>query len=94
MNILLYTLASMVEVFLCLLSLAVVLRLLLPLIGLDGGLIYGFSVMLSEPIIAPVRAVLSKFEFFESSPMDFSYMVTILIILVINIFMPTASAFL
>ena len=94
MNILLYTLASMVEVFLCLLSLAIVLRVLLPVLGSEEGALLGLCAMLSEPIVAPVRALLSKSEFFQSSPMDFSYTATILIILVINILMPTASTFL
>ena len=93
MNIVLYTLASMVEVFLCLLSLAIVLRVLLPLLGFEEGVLLGLCIMFSEPVVAPVRALLSKSEFFQSSPMDFSYTVTILIILVINIFMPTASTF-
>ena len=93
MNIVLYTLASMVEVFLCLLSLAIVLRVILPGLGFEGGVVLGLGIMLSEPVVAPVRALLSKSEFFQSSPMDFSYTVTILIILVINILMPTASTF-
>lgn len=93
MNIVLYTLASMVEVFLCLLSLAIVLRVILPVLGFEEGVLLGLCIMLSEPVVAPVRALLSKSEFFQSSPMDFSYTVTILMILVINILMPTASTF-
>lgn len=94
MNILLYIVSSTVEVFLCLLALAIVLRLFLPLMEIDGGLIYAFAVAVSEPVVAPVRKLLSKFEFFESFPMDLSYTVTIMAILAITLFFPTASTFL
>ena len=82
------------EVFLCLLSLAIVLRLFLPFVGLDGGLIYACAVAVSEPLVAPVRRLLSKIEFFESFPMDLSYTVTIMAILAICLCFPTASTFL
>ncbi len=94
MNILLYTVSSTVEIFLCLLSLAIVLRLLLPLMGTEGGLLYTISVVISEPVVAPVRGILSKSEFFESFPMDLSYIITIMGIMVLYAFFPSASAFL
>ncbi len=94
MNILLYIVSSTVEVFLCLLSLAIVLRLFLPLMELDEGLLYAFAVAVSEPIVAPVRKLISKIEFFESFPMDLSYMFTIVAILAICLCFPTASTFL
>ncbi len=94
MNILMYIVSGTVEIFLCLLSFAIVLRILLPLIGTEGGLLYSASVALSEPVVAPIRGLLSKSEFFESFPMDLSYVITIGGILLIYTFFPSASAFL
>lgn len=94
MNILLYIVTSMVEIFLCLFCLAIVLRLFLPMFGLEEGLIYSVAVAISEPIVANVRAIIFKMEFFESSPMDFSYVITIMAIMVIYTFFPVASTFL
>lgn len=94
MNILLYIISSTVEVFLCLLSLAIVLRLFLPFMGLEEGLLYTFAVAVSEPVVAPVRKLISKIEFFESFPMDLSYTFTIVAILAICLCFPTASTFL
>ncbi len=94
MNILLYIISGTVEGFLYLLSFAIILRLLLPLIGREEGLLNGLAIALTEPIVGPVRAVLSKNEFFESSPLDFSFMIVIMGIFVINMFIPTASSFL
>lgn len=89
-----YIISGTVEIFLCLLSFAIVLRILLPLIGTEGGLLYSAAVAISEPVVAPIREMLSKSEFFESFPMDLSYVFTIGGILVIYSFFPSASAFL
>lgn len=94
MNILLYTVSGTVEIFLCLLSFAIVLRLILPLMGSEEGLLYSASVALSEPVVAPIRGILAKSEFFESFPMDLSYIITIGGIFVLYVFFPSASTFL
>lgn len=94
MNILLYIVSSTVEIFLCMLSLAIVLRLFLPFMEMEEGFLYSFAVAVSEPIVAPVRKLISKIEFFSSFPMDLSYMFTIVAILAICLCFPTASTFL
>lgn len=85
MDLIIELMTSTVEVFLYLLAVAIVLRLFLPVLGMEEGLLYGFAVAVSEPVVSPVRNLLSKNEFFSSSPMDMSYFVTVMAIMVFSL---------
>ncbi len=37
-----------------------------------------------DPLTAPVRAILQRFEIFRSSPLDFSFLITFVIIMVLT----------
>ncbi len=56
----------------------------------ENGLTY-FLALLTEPFIAPVRFILSRFRFAQELPIDLSFMVTFLLLAVIEAFLPVIS---
>ena len=94
MNLVYYILASTVETFLMFFSLAVVARLVLPLFGMAVGRLYSAVTAITEPALSPVRAALSRYEIFDSMPIDYSYLVMIFALLIIRLALPSASSFL
>ena len=49
---------------------------------------------ITEPALSPVRAALSRYEIFDSMPIDYSYLVMIFALLIIRLALPSASSFL
>lgn len=47
---------------------------------LSDSTVSKFLIMMTEPIIAPVRAILNNFESVRSMPIDISFLVTLLIL--------------
>ncbi len=47
----------------------------------------GFLVLLTEPIIIPFRMLCAKFHWFEGFPIDMPFMMTILVLMVIQTFL-------
>lgn len=50
-----------------------------------------FLNMITEPFLIPVRALLNKFDLFNNSPIDMSVMITTMIILIIQMMLPSIS---
>lgn len=48
-----------------------------------------FIYVATEPVIAPVRALLSRFEGIENSPIDISFFITFMLLSVLQIILPT-----
>ena len=46
--------------------------------------IYEFLQKLTEPFVAPMRALLRKFEFFRSIPVDLSHLFTTLVVIILQ----------
>ena len=85
----LYLLAKLVEITLSLVSLTMVLRMLLPLFGMDeDNKFYILCCFVSEPFVVPVRYVLAKLNIGQNSPLDFSFMLAYLVICLIRLFLP------
>ena len=48
--------------------------------------IYEFLQRLTEPFVAPMRALLRKFEFFRNLPFDFSHLFTTVVVIALQSF--------
>ena len=46
---------------------------------------------LTEPVILPVRLLLSRFGMGEDSPVDFSPMITMILLMLIEVFLPVIT---
>ena len=78
---------NVVLVFLSVLQFAMLLRAVLSWFVMDGKLIE-FLHMVTEPFIIPVRALFRKMNWLQNSPIDFSFMITYILISVITILLP------
>ena len=78
-------LASLARILLEVLSIAMMIRVLLPIFfDPDGNRIYELTVMLTEPIVAPVRALFVKLNVGQGSPIDWSFFATYLLISILG----------
>ena len=81
MDLFIEIIKSCVLVFLSTLQVAMLIRAVLSWFVMgDGGRFVNFIYAITEPFIAPVRAFLEKMNWLQNSPIDFSFMVTYLII--------------
>ena len=56
---------------------------------LRGGGQQGLLYATTEPFLMPVRGVLSRIEFFASSPVDFTYIITVMLVMVVQLLLPS-----
>ena len=70
-------------------QIAMFARMILSFFGLDedGGL-GAFLMLLTEPVILPVRVILSRFRALEGLPIDLSFLVTYLLITFLTYSLP------
>ncbi len=70
-------------------SLAMLIRMLLPLFrDAEGSKFYTFLGCITEPFIAPVRFLMVKFNLLQNSPIDWSFTVTYLVIALVQMLLP------
>lgn len=81
----LYVLANAVSLLLTLLDVALLLRALFSwLPALDDSRLGDFLYMITEPLIVPVRAILNRFSGVRNSPIDISFLVTCLLLAILQ----------
>lgn len=89
MELILYLLAKSVQIFLDIMSFAMMIRVLLPIVAdVENNPIFIFTVAITEPIIAPVRILMDKMGIGNNTPFDMGFMATYLIIFIIGLFLP------
>ena len=82
-------LATVVAITLDVCSFAFLIRALMPIFtDVGDSKIYLFVCLITEPLIIPVRFLLVKFNLLQNSPIDWSFMLTYLLISVIRMFLP------
>lgn len=82
---------STVELFLSALTLLMLARVILGLFLMEGeSRIMLFLISMTEPVILPVRALCSRFGWFESIPIDIPFMITFILLSFLEL---TLSAF-
>lgn len=77
----LYLISAIASLLLTVLQLLMFARAIFSWLPLDeeSPLLF-FLHAATEPFILPVRAILDRFEFFASSPLDFSFFITFMLI--------------
>ena len=84
--------ASLVSALLVLLEFAMFLRAILSWIPTLGNSAVGdFVCTVTEPLIAPIRALADRFGWFRNSPIDFSFMIAYLLLFLLQRLVETFS---
>lgn len=82
--------ARTVNLLLSAVSLAMLLRMLLSFFVFDeDSRLLNFLAVVTEPFIAPVRALLVRFNIGQNSPIDWSFSLTYLLIAIAQMFLPS-----
>ncbi len=91
MSELFYVVSTTVNVFLEAFQWILLVRVLLPFFSdTEESPVYAFCCAVTEPVVGPVRSLLDRVPALEGSPVDFSYVVTCLIVILVRIALPTA----
>ena len=81
--------AKTVSLLLSVLSYAMFGRAILSFFpSMDDSRVSAFLIALTEPVIIPVRALLYKFNVGQNSPIDISFSLTYLLIVIVQMFLP------
>ncbi len=89
MEEILYFAAKCVEIFLSVVSFAMVIRMLLPIfVNPEDSRVYAIAFGITEPFVIPVRAIMVKFNIAQGTPFDWSFTVTYLLIWLLQMFLP------
>ena len=87
LNIVLYILCQTVELFLFVLMLAFLVRMLMSLFMGEDSVFGNLLLRLTEPFVMPVRSLFSRMGL-EEGPLDISFLVTVLLISLIQATLP------
>lgn len=89
MEALFFFAAKLVSVMLEIVSLAMIVRMLLPIFtNPDDSKLYSLTVLLSEPVVAPIRALLVKYNIGQDSPFDWAFFTAYLLIWILQMILP------
>ena len=82
--------ARLIMILLKLVSYAMIVRMLFPFFArVEDSKIYNFVFCVTEPFIVPVRFLLVKLNLLQNSPIDWSFTITYLIIILLQSFLPS-----
>ncbi len=89
MEQLFYILAKTVSLTLSVVSIAMLVRMVLPwFVDPMENKIYYISAVMTEPFIVPVRAIMVKLDIGQNSPVDWAFSITYLIIILLRNLLP------
>ena len=89
MNTFIYLLAKSVDILLGAVAFAMIVRMLLPLFtDAENNKLYIFCVYISEPFIVPFRFLLWKLNIGQNLPIDLSFTVAYMALVIIRLFLP------
>ena len=88
-GVLIEAIKSLVLVFLSTVQFAMLLRAILSWFVMGGGKFINFLYAITEPFIAPVRALFEKMNWLQNSPIDFSFTLTFVALMIIQILLET-----
>lgn len=89
METVLFIFAKSVQLLLALVSLAMMVRALMPFFfDVEESKIYLIACFISEPLIAPVRMIMAKLNIAQGSPVDWAFFVTYLIVWILETMLP------
>jgi len=89
MELILYFVAKLVDLTLAAVSLAMLLRVIIPLVtDAESNRLYFFCTVISEPFVIPFRFIMVKLNVGQDSPIDLSFMFAYFAISLIRMFLP------
>lgn len=91
MEFIFYFIAKIVDLTLGAVSLAMMARAILPIIlreGVEDSKLYTFAFVVSEPFVTPFRFILYKLNIGQDTPIDLSFMVAYVGIMLIRMLLP------
>lgn len=84
-----YILAKIVQIFLSVISFAMLMRVLLQFfVDIQKNKLYAISVALTEPIVVPFRILFAKLNIAQNTPLDLPFMVAYLAVWLVSAFLP------
>lgn len=84
-----YILAKSVRIALDLISISMMVRAFMPLlVDVEENGLYMMTLVITEPIVAPVRYIMGRFGIGTNTPIDMGFLATYLILIVIDLFLP------
>ena len=84
-----YILAKVVEIYLSVVSLAMLLRVILQFfVDVEENKLFTLCVVVSETFVFPFRGIMSKFNLFNNTPLDMPFMIAYLALIAITTFLP------
>ena len=87
MSFVLDVIANVAVLLLYAIQLAMLARAILSWFPIDSNRFTDFLYGITEPVIYPIRGLFMKLNWFQESPLDISFMVTYLLIMIILIFL-------
>ena len=91
MELVFYFIAKIIDLTLGAVSLAMLVRAILPLIlreGAEDNKLYIFAFVVSEPFVTPFRFILYKLNIGQDLPIDLSFFAAYMGIMLIRMFLP------
>ncbi len=89
MELILYIFAKVLLILLDVVSLAMLLRMLLPLfLNVEDNRFYTFLAYITEPFIIPVRFIMVKFNLLQDSPIDWSFTFAYILLTMVQFMLP------
>ena len=89
MLIFLYIVAKTISVILSVVSFAMLARMILPwFVDPMDNTIYALTCMVTEPFVAPVRAVMVMFNIGQDSPIDWAFSIAYILIWLLQSLLP------
>lgn len=80
-----YMIARLVSALLSLMQVAMLIRAILSWIPAWGGSAFGDLIYtVTEPVVAPIRALADRMGWFRNSPIDFSFMIAYLLLIILQ----------
>ncbi len=90
MDQLLYILVATVNAFITVMTFLLLVRAILSLFASEESRLLIFAFVVTEPIIYPIRLLLSHIPALEDLPIDISFMVTYIILILVQSALPVA----
>ncbi len=89
MEVFFYIIAKAVEIFLSLISLAMLLRVVLQFfVDVEENKLFAICLVVSETFVIPFRMVMAKFNIGQDTPIDLPFMVAYIALAAITTFLP------
>lgn len=92
MDVVVYVVANTVYYLIMVMQVMLLIRAVLSWITDEDGALSRFFYYATEPILFPIRKLLERSETIRNMPIDISYMVAMVVLVIIQFLLPTSIA--